>query len=519
VNAWPLAKAAGSLVPAWFLYSVLLYLAENPKIAGAEPEEADDKENMAYRYRSVLSALQYGIVHLFGDYPETDYLIHAKVLHFFGIMVGIPVISTFCAFFSMCFIDFLKHERALQLEQSRQLSFTAVSKIRIHLKRALTIRRAKRASGERIEPPARQSAFKRTLREIASGHTAFGRRVNAVFNWTVILSLLNTMILSLPEVDLARRAEWFFTTFEVLCSVIFILHYLARVLNRPSTIFHFWGVIDLICCLPGLALLLKMIKFGSGELNQVEAALEALSMLRGARILNFHMFHREVHIMGRVFKSSWRLLGIPAYLALSVWLVTSALFMWFENEFKDEGTLNTAEDMGDMFAALYFCCIFLTGEWANVDFTVAASRLCIFYVLVGITLFSIPVGIMVESLQSTLEMISIEEEARAKMLKGAPSAAASDKEKAPSVAAFDKEKAPSVAASDKEKAPSVAASDKEEAPSVAAFDKEKAPSVAASDKEEAPSEAASDKEKAPSVAAFGKEKVPSDAASDKEKAP
>merc|ERR1740138_746852 len=90
------------------------------------------------------------------------------------------------------------------------------------------------------------------------------------------------------------------------------------------------------------------------------------------------MFHREVHIMGRVFQSSGRLLGIPAYLALSVWLVTSALFMWFENEFKDEGTVNTAEDMGDMVSALYYCCIFLAGEWANVDFTYAASRLCIF---------------------------------------------------------------------------------------------------------------------------------------------
>ena len=28
---------------------------------------------------------------------------------------------------------------------------------------------------------------------------------------------------------------------------------------------------------------------------------------------------------------------------------------------------------------MYWCSIFLTGEWANVDFTYAGSRLCIFY--------------------------------------------------------------------------------------------------------------------------------------------
>ena len=32
---------------------------------------------MVQRYRSVLSALQYSIVHLFGDYPETDYTVEA----------------------------------------------------------------------------------------------------------------------------------------------------------------------------------------------------------------------------------------------------------------------------------------------------------------------------------------------------------------------------------------------------------------------------------------------------------
>jgi len=59
-------------------------------------------------------------------------------------------------------------------------------------------------------------------------------------------------------------------------------------------------------------------------------------------------------------------------------------------------------------AAMYWCCIYLTGEWANVDFTYAGSRLCILYVIFGIAMFSIPVGIIVESVKSGMEALEFE---------------------------------------------------------------------------------------------------------------
>eukprot|EP00443_Scrippsiella_acuminata_P066892 CAMPEP_0115541670 /NCGR_PEP_ID=MMETSP0271-20121206/90590_1 /TAXON_ID=71861 /ORGANISM="Scrippsiella trochoidea, Strain CCMP3099" /LENGTH=76 /DNA_ID=CAMNT_0002974757 /DNA_START=4 /DNA_END=231 /DNA_ORIENTATION=+ len=53
-------------------------------------------------------------------------------------------------------------------------------------------------------------------------------------------------------------------------------------------------------------------------------------------------------------------------------------------------------------AAMYWCSIFLIGEWANVDFTYAGSRLCIFYVFFGIAMFTIPVGIIAEAVQNAI---------------------------------------------------------------------------------------------------------------------
>ncbi|CAE7458892.1 SEC14 [Symbiodinium natans] len=155
--------------------------------------------------------------------------------------------------------------------------------------------------------------------------------------------------------------------------------------------------------------------------------IESGSMLRALRILNFHMFHTEVRIIGRVLKDASAKLAVPAYLALNVWITTSALFMWFENEWKNEATAceakyaaeqcggsGTYEDMPDVPSAMYWCSIFLTGEWANVDFTYAGSRLCIFYVIFGIAIFSIPVGILVEAVRGTLKMIALEEKAKQK---------------------------------------------------------------------------------------------------------
>merc|ERR1719235_1555609 len=61
------------------------------------------------------------------------------------------------------------------------------------------------------------------------------------------------------------------------------------------------------------------------------------------------------------------------------------------------------EDMTDVPSAMYWCSIFLLGEWANVDFTDGAgSRMCILYCLFGVMLFTIPMGIIMDAVTSTL---------------------------------------------------------------------------------------------------------------------
>merc|ERR1719161_3468347 len=94
---------------------------------------------------------------------------------------------------------------------------------------------------------------------------------------------------------------------------------------------------------------------------------------------------------------------------MNVWITSSAVFMWCENYYAESTPMGgEAENMTSVPATMYWCCIYLTGEWANVDFTYAGSRLCILYVLFGIALFSIPVGIIVGAMQTTIEALELE---------------------------------------------------------------------------------------------------------------
>jgi hypothetical protein len=100
MNRKPLMRSFGALVTAWFIMATLLHMFEkdSANINWFEP-------NMPWRYRSLLSSLQYSIVHMFGDYPEADYTVKSRVVHFFGIMMGVAIIAVFTGIFSAVFVN------------------------------------------------------------------------------------------------------------------------------------------------------------------------------------------------------------------------------------------------------------------------------------------------------------------------------------------------------------------------------------------------------------------------------
>ena len=81
--------------------------------------------------------------------------------------------------------------------------------------------------------------------------TPAGKRFDIILLWIIGLSVLITMVESLPNISTDMQQvltgiEWFFT-------ILFSVEYLLRIYisTRPSKyIFSFWGIIDLLSILP-----------------------------------------------------------------------------------------------------------------------------------------------------------------------------------------------------------------------------------------------------------------------------
>ncbi|CAE7721360.1 SEC14, partial [Symbiodinium pilosum] len=258
LNKWPLARAGGALVSVWFVHATLLYICENPRALGGAippvgPDDAgegghekgegegedDDGLTMVQRYRSVLSALQYSIVHLFGDFPETDYTTEAKMVHFAGIMGGIAIISTFCGVFSAGFVDYLETSRHQEVSQMSSDFLSATVKMKIGLKKAIENRRARINSGQSSfvaqedcgklgihdgHSQNRQSSIVERPQELLVN---MGAWIQLVFNFVLVVSLINTMFSSIPQ-DNTPAAATACLIVEGICTLVFVADYAAQ---------------------------------------------------------------------------------------------------------------------------------------------------------------------------------------------------------------------------------------------------------------------------------------------------
>jgi len=454
LNRKMLARSGSVMVSTWFCHATILYLFEHDFTGDKlqdfrdeinecfEKEESkckwqtldtcEDKDAveecngdlpMFMRYVSVLRGLQYSIVHLFGDYPETDYTFYAKVIHFMGIMFGIAIIASFIGTFTGGVTSYIREERHAKMTQLKQKQVMASIKVARAIQRNYRAKKKAGLLGESPRVPLPKIVL--VSRDIARSSSAFGKHVRSFFAAILVIDLLNAAVRTLPEWDLKKYSyiEDWMRFAECVFTVIFVVEYLIFFMAAPpprsKSMLRPWRLFDLICLFPGLIeIFYQVVKTTDIRGTQAEAVLESLVLIRVVRILELPFFSREVSMISRALADASDLLVVPAYLALSVWIFTSSLFMWLENYWGhwlegtpvQDGEVSTGDDaMTSVPASMYWCSIFLTGEWANVDFTFAASRLCILYVIFGIAMFSIPLGIIVEAVQSTIELIAQEE--------------------------------------------------------------------------------------------------------------
>lgn len=240
----------------------------------------------------------------------------------------------------------------------------------------------------------------------------------------LICNVIATIVHSVPELREDETYDGIFDVFELACTMFFTVEYIFKFLaagaiaandySRLRWFFKPGRLLDLICIVP---IYFRMALFaiwcdgswtckGHNEYVSINTVLESVVIIRALRILSFNCLKYEVNLISRVAKRASDNLWAPAILAIAVWLITSTVFMWLQCFYNGDNIIPGQEEeewMVSIPSAMYWCCIFLLGEWANVDFTDGAgSRMCIFYCLFGIMVFAIPVGLIMDAVQSTL---------------------------------------------------------------------------------------------------------------------
>lgn len=406
-----LRRACYALLSVWYMFTVCLYVLEK-----------DSKGEVGERFENVLVGLPHGLIHLTGDYPCTDYRSISMPFHLVFLILGMCCTGTFTGIFAGGFVEYLGAQRALERQQAKDERLRVMAMAVSLLQRRFRLRRQRALPAEE-GPQYSQLSMKKAARRLLHRQTSLGRVFMTLAQAALVVNVLNTMLESIPEVEaIGSEARFVLTLVEIITGTIFCIEFILHLVAKPMGIFiTLMRIVDFVCLFPTFL----RIRFQcqsvakQASLPGFEAFIECVAACRIVRVLDWPQIRREVLAVKQTLKAALPSLAMPAVISLQLWVLTAGIFVWLENFYAVDGEPSDKEQMESIPDALYWCSIYLLGEWANDEFTDGAgSRLCIFYCLCGVALFSIPVGIMVEAGRATLEKVADERKELAE-LKGA----------------------------------------------------------------------------------------------------
>jgi hypothetical protein len=451
-NKWPLARSCFSLVCVWFVHAALLHYLEKDSVATEEygipmpvnKTRPQAKFTQADRYANSFQALQYSLVHLTGDFPLTTYRLQSKVVLIIGTVMGMCTIAAFTGIFSSGLVNYLAETREEEIrkiaEARMEIAFRVVLKLQRQFRRnraqtqemeeRMRVRRRGLEDSQELreglmdvmQSPEKRQNFLERARHGARHLVAGDSRRSTIFLYltrgAVIVNVINTLLDTCLNRD--DRAWQHFTCemVEVICVAVFaFVEFPVRLSVTGMTLARWY---DLFCFVPGLVFItyfqiyrrvflqdsrnVKDVMHSKRDTDSIDIetlvymVYQVLNLSRVVRILSFARFQRETTVIMQALCDSATLLLLPAFLALHVWLTAANLFTWFENSWAGPAR----QEFTSIPATMYWTSWFLLGEWPLIDFSPLGSIVCVFCCLWGMMLFAIPLGIIVEGVQSAL---------------------------------------------------------------------------------------------------------------------
>lgn len=417
-------RAGCALVSVWFLHATLLHLLERgSKLRDWQADlYSTSGLTMADRYKDVLTALPYSLIHLTGDFPIYRYGPASYPVLILGFSLGMCVFGAFIGVFTASYVVLVSSEKARERDrldkERRDKLLIATLRLQLAVRRSQAHFRSlspdeRRAVRDKV---SQQLSWRMRLLPVIEGANACGRRLEVVLGATLAIDILNTLIATIPlgaaPPGIARGRH----LLELVLDATFVIEYVLRISTRRDKSAHALSgrrVFDLACLVPGpwrAACVFAGRGWSSAEALRSEETVDlvctALLIFRILRVTSFGRYRRKWLAVVAAVTRSMRYLLVLAYDALCTWIYISALFHWTESYYRGP----CRYQMSSILNAMYWSSMFVVGEWPMADFTQGAgSRVCIFTILFGVMVFAVPFGVLVEAVQEGLAGITKEE--------------------------------------------------------------------------------------------------------------
>lgn len=455
---WASLRVAGyAAITLWLMFAGFLYLFEyhddTNDLDGPVPIYGCVEDcTMADRFRNYFDSIYYTGVHLTGDFPIITYTWPARFTQFFIVITAVGVVSIPSGLIASGFVDIVQSRNKAKSSpipggmagddwyEIKYRSLAGVSPPASHWGPAID--RWQNAVNDFLNGT-----------KDANGHTqytsfAFAGRI-FIFS-VIILNIAAVMLESVPTIDKAVGNDPgnFFDVFEAFSVGVFAIEYISRLFcaakNREALFSPwiyagtFFGIVDALSTFPWFieqGLILGGIITDGGDMARV------FRIFRVFRILQLEDFVTAFSKLDNVFRASKDVLKATGLMALIIWIGGAALFFIFEgnnpNWRQCEDSIPPVWNGTDPgcfdFASTYECniyypggcdqavfvnyfnsaflsAVFLGGEWGVIDFTYGGRLVCMFYCIIGIALYAIPVGTLFDSFGAVLGMDGDEEE-------------------------------------------------------------------------------------------------------------
>lgn len=193
--------------------------------------------------------------------------------------------------------------------------------------------------------------------------------------------------------------------FEFVSVVIFTGMYFAHIwvapcdgscgFSRWNYIKGFWGLVDLVTVAPYWCQQFMWVFDIGGSFAQHAFIFRIFRVLR---ILQAEDYIESFTLLDDAWFNCRDSMIACGFMAMMVWVCGSIGFYNFE-----QGNPRMDGAFDSLTSSMYYSMIFLGGEWGKIDFTPAGKVVCLFYCIIGIALYGIPVGAVFEAFGTVLE--------------------------------------------------------------------------------------------------------------------